>query len=283
MLVAGGARGIGFACAQRLAQAGARVVIADPGSTVAGEAGELGAAAAAAAQITEAGGTAFAVEEGIGDIEDGERIVAACREHLQRIDAAVVPATVLRDARLERMSAWDWEAVLHVNLTGLFGLVRALAPVMREQRYGRIVTFTSRSGIEGRGDGAANYAAAKMGVIGLTKSVAKELGPDGVLANSVAPRARTRSSEATAERLQTTGRMVDLSAVGAPEDIANLVLYLASPACEANGRVFWSSGSQLGLFPEQVATQLADGDSPLGVDDVARLVSAQLERERAAE
>ena len=273
VLIAGGGSGIGRACAHALAAAGANVVIADPGVSVGGQAEPDDPAARVADDIRRLGGSAVGLRMGIGDVADGERLVAACTEKAGALDALVVPAVVLREGDVDVLDQDDWDAVLRVGLTGVFGLLRAAVPGMKARGRGRVVTFTSRSGLEGR-PGAANYAATKMGIVGLTRSVANELAPYGIAANCIAPRAHTRASDHVVRRMLDPAAATDrLATIGAPEDVAPLAVHLASEACQVTGRVFWCAGGELAEYPQPVPITLVAQDGPLTVEDVAAAVS----------
>jgi NAD(P)-dependent dehydrogenase (short-subunit alcohol dehydrogenase family) len=209
----------------------------------------------------------------IGDVADGERLIAHALEVLGTVDAIVSPAIVLRDRMVYNLSQLDWDLVLKVNLTGVFGLVRAAIPHMRAAGHGHIVTFTSGAGIEGRA-GTSNYAAAKMGVVGFTKSVAKEVERHGIRVNCIAPRARTRASQFVAADRSPIAEPLHFAALGDPKDVAQLVLYLASEECSVTGRVFACSGSYLGVYPDFVPVALSDSGEPLTHERVAELVGA---------
>ena len=177
-LVTGASRGIGAAIATRLAQCGAAVAVNYAGSEA--------AAAEVVSAIEAAGGRAIALQ---GDVSDGDAAVALVQgtiDGLGGLDIIVNNAGITRDGLVVRMSDEDWNAVIGTNLTGVFNVTRASARHLMKQRGGTIVNVTSVVGLVGNA-GQANYAAAKAGVIGVTKSVAKELAPRGVRVNAVAP------------------------------------------------------------------------------------------------
>lgn len=278
VLVAGGGRGIGRACAELLATHGASVMVADPSVSLGGSERTGDAAAEVARAIRDRGGDALHTPLGIGDLEDGRRLVALCLERWGALDAVVVPAMVLRDRMVWNLSQEDWDMVVRTNLSGVFGLVAAAVPTMRGRGYGRIVTFTSRAGIQGT-PGTANYSAAKMGVIGLVNTVAKEVERYGIRINCVAPRAQTRASGHALGERPAEGAALDYATLGAPEDVALLVQYLASERCEVTGRTFTCSGRELGIYPPPEAVPLSDGRTPMTYDRLHAWIGAHARRE----
>ncbi len=216
-LVTGGARGIGFSTGKLLYEAGADVGLSD-----------LQGAPEAAAQLTGKG-KAFGVGGDVSDFKQVEETVAAVEEALGPIDILVNNAGITRDRLLMRMSEDDFDLVLKVNLKGVFNCTKHVARGMMKRRSGRIVNISSVVGIRGNA-GQANYSASKAGVIGFTKSIARELGSRGVLVNAVAPgfvdTVLTKNlSDDVREALQ---EQIPLRRLGQPEDIANAVLFLAS-------------------------------------------------------
>ena len=214
-LVTGGSRGIGKAIGARLAGAGATVALAD-----------VMDASPAAAEI---GGGAIAISADVTDPKRAAAAITEAEEKLGPIDVLVNNAGITRDGLLIRMSEADWTAVLDVNLKGVFNMTKAVARGMMKRRTGRIVNIASVVGITGN-PGQANYSASKAGVIGLTKTVAKELAPRGVLVNAVAPGfIDTEMTRALGEDArEALLKLVPLRRLGLPEDVANAVLFLSS-------------------------------------------------------
>jgi 3-oxoacyl-[acyl-carrier protein] reductase len=220
-LVTGASRGIGAAVALRLASHGAAVAV--------NYAGSADAAQAVVDRIVSAGGRAVALQADVGDSGAASGLVEITIAELGGLDVVVNNAGITRDGLLMRMSDADWSAVIDTNLTGVFNVTRAATRHLMKQRSGSIVNITSVVGLVGNA-GQANYAAAKAGVIGLTKSVARELASRGVRANAVAP--GFIDTDMTAS-LPDTVRAALLSQIalgcfGAPEDVANAVAFLAS-------------------------------------------------------
>ncbi len=217
-LVTGGSRGIGKAVASRLAGAGARVALVDVVDPK-----QLKATA------SEIGGGAIAVRANVVDADDVGAAVSQIEEQLGPIDVLVNNAGITRDGLLIRMTEEAWSAVLDVNLKGVFNMTKAVTRGMMKRRGGRVVNIASVVGITGNA-GQANYSASKAGVIGFTKSVAKELAARNVLVNAVAPGfIDTDMTRALAEAARETLRkLIPLGRLGAAEDVANAVLFLSS-------------------------------------------------------
>lgn len=220
-LVTGGSRGIGAAVAKRLAADGAIVAV--------NYAGRADAAADVVAAIEAAGGTAVALQADVSDPAACTALVEDVAARFGRIDILVNNAGITRDGLLVRMSDDDWRAVLDTNLSGAFYLSRAAGKLMMKQRSGSIINISSVVGVMGNA-GQANYAAAKAGLIGLTKSVARELAGRGVRANAVAPGfIATDMTDSLPEAARAAAtESIAMRRLGAPEDIAAAVAFLAS-------------------------------------------------------
>lgn len=249
-IVTGAGRGIGRSVAEELAANGAKVVVNDAGVSLSGEAEGLSPAEEVVAAIKAAGGEAVAITESVSSFEGGGRIVQAAIDSFGRLDIVVTAAGILRDRLLYNMSEEEWDAVYEVHLKGTFNIVRHAAPIFRKQRGGRVITFTSDSGLVGF-PGQANYGAAKSGIVGFTKVVAKDLGKYGVTANSIAPRAETRMIESIPEN--TRAKLADQGLVSGkgdtpwdPQDIAPFIAFLASDySAPVNGQVFLVYGGSV--------------------------------------
>ena len=222
-LVTGGTRGIGRAVVLALAAAGAKVAFTYRASAEAAD--------ALVAELAEAGTEAFGILAEATDAAAAEAAVGAVVERWGRIDALVVNAGITRDGLMIRMTAADWQAVIDTNLTGAFHVCKAAYRPMMKQRSGSIVTLSSVVGVNGNA-GQANYAASKAGLIGLTKSLAKELAGRGVRANVVAPGyiATDMTAAVSEKATEAMAAQIPLGRTGTPEDIANAVLWLCSPA-----------------------------------------------------
>ncbi len=217
-LVTGGSRGIGKAIGSHLAGAGAKVALADVADI-----------AQIQASADEIGGGAIAVSANVTSPDDCAGAVSQVEDALGPIDILVNNAGITRDGLLIRMDEADWSAVLDVNLKGVFNMTKAVARGMMKRRAGRIVNIASVVGITGNA-GQANYSASKAGVIGFTKTVAKELASRGVLANAVAPGfIDTDMTKALPESArETLLKLIPLSRLGSPDDVARAVLFLSS-------------------------------------------------------
>lgn len=190
-VVTGGARGIGRAIALRLAQEGASVVV----NYLSNQA----AADETVSQVEAAGGKAIAVQCDVSNVAQAQALIDRAREVFGRVDVLVNNAGTTRDTLIMRMTEEDWDLVVDTNLKGAFNCIKAAARPMIKQRYGRIVNVTSVAGLDGNA-GQANYASAKAGLVGLTKTVAKELGSRGITCNAVAPRLRGHGPDGLAAR-----------------------------------------------------------------------------------
>jgi len=185
-VVTGAARGIGRAVALDLAAQGAKVVVSDLGGSKAGEGVDASAADLVVEEIKKAGGVAVANGDDVTSFEGAGRIIQACVDNFGRIDILVNCAGILRDRMIFNMAEAEWDAVLAVHLKGMFNMVRHATPLMREQKWGRIVTTTSDAWRGAPGQG--NYSAAKGGIVSLTRTVAGEMGKYNVTCNAIAPR-----------------------------------------------------------------------------------------------
>ncbi|OLP19266.1 3-oxoacyl-[acyl-carrier-protein] reductase [Leptolyngbya sp. 'hensonii'] len=222
-IVTGASRGIGRAVALALATEGAKVVVNYASS---GEAAEK-----LVAEIAAAGGEAIALQADVSQLEQVEALVEATMQQWGRIDVLVNNAGITRDTLLLRMKTEDWQAVINLNLTGVFFCTRAVSKVMLKQRSGRIVNITSVAGLMGN-PGQANYSAAKAGVIGFTKTVAKELASRGITVNAVAPGfiATDMTHDLKAEGIL---QFIPLGRYGQPEEVAGLIRFLAADPAAA--------------------------------------------------
>ena len=224
-LVTGASRGIGRAAALELAKAGAKVAL--------NFAGNRAAAEEVVSLIEAAGGQAMLVQADVGNAADVEAMVKAVVERFGKIDILVNNAGITRDNLIMRMKEEDWDAVIHTNLKGIFNCTKAVSKLMMKQRYGRIINMASVVGVMGNA-GQANYAAAKAGVIGFTKSMAKELASRNITVNAVAP--GYISTDMTANLPEQTRldlqSQIPLQRLGTPEDVAAAVLFLVSPGAD---------------------------------------------------
>jgi len=277
-IVTGAGRGIGRGEALLLAEEGAKVVVNDLGGSEAGEGADARPADEVVAEIAAAGGEAVANYDSVATMEGGERIVQTALDNFGRLDILINNAGILRDRMVFNMSEAEWDSVIDVHLKGHFTTTKHASLVFRQQRSGRIVNTSSESGLGNMGQ--ANYAAAKEGIVGLTRTCALDLGRYGVTVNAIRPRAGTRLtlSPELREAMQRarasrqggdgggseTGAEEAVSQIDAlaPEMVAPLVVYLCTDsAANVNGRDFVVGGDEVSLMtmPTKEATIHREG------------------------
>jgi 3-oxoacyl-[acyl-carrier protein] reductase len=218
-LITGGANGIGLATAERFAKEGSKIIlwdVSERGSDV-------------AARLRKEGKEAIFKKVSVTSEDEVQKAVDEARKHFGRVDILINNAGITKDRTLLKMSKDEWDDVIAVNLTGVFNCTQAVAPIMKEQQYGRIVSASSNVAIRGN-YGQTNYVATKSAIIGMTKVWALELGRFGITANCIAPGfIHTAMTDAMPEEVRKQSLpMIPLGKWGYPEDIANGYLYLAS-------------------------------------------------------
>ena len=238
MLITGAGGGIGKALALSAAKAGASVVVNDLGATLTGERESKGAAQAVVDEIIAAGGKAVANTDSVADPDGAARMVETAKETFGRLDACVNNAGILRDSYFHKMTFEDFESVIRVHLFGAFNVSRAAAPIFREQETGSLIHMTSTSGIIGN-YAQANYSAAKLGIVALSKSIALDLKRWNVRSNCIAPFAWSRmTSNIKVDSPEQEARVAKLREMK-PEKMAPLVNYLASDrSADVTGQIF---------------------------------------------
>jgi NAD(P)-dependent dehydrogenase (short-subunit alcohol dehydrogenase family) len=264
-IVTGGGRGIGRGIAMLLAAEGARVVVCDIGASLQGEGADAGPAQDTVAAIKQAGGQAIASTLSIVEPKNAEAIAKAALDTFGRVDILVNNAGILRDVIFHKMSWSDWSDVINVHLNGAFNMSRALAGLFREQKSGAYVHMTSTSGLVGS-FGQANYMAAKMGIVGLSRGIALDMARFNVRSNCIAPFAWTRMIESIPAQTEDEKRRIKAFQEMTPDKIAPLAVYLGSDAAAGvSGQIMSVRNNEVYLFnqPRPVRTiHRSDGWTP---------------------
>ena len=272
VLVTGAGRGVGRGIALEMAKAGAAVVVNDLGVNLSGEEGgeEASPAEKVVEEIRTAGGKAVANHDSVADWEGGLSMIKAAVDNFGQIDAVVNNAGNLRDMFFHKMGPDDFQAVIDVHLKGSFNTSRAAAPFFKEQETGAFVHMTSTSGLIGN-FGQANYAAAKLGIVGLSKSIALDMQRFGVRSNAIAPFAWTRMIDSIPTDTPEQKKRVEGLKRLVPEKIAPFVVALTSDrGKDVTGQVFGVRNNEIYLFsqPRPVRTaHTSDGWTPEAIAD----------------
>lgn len=287
-IVTGAGRGIGREVALLLAREGASVIVNDPGVGRGGEATEEKPAEAVVAEITEAGGTAIANFDSVADYANAGRMVGQCVETFGKIDFLVNVAGMLRERMIWNMTEEDFDQVIGVHLKGHWNMCHHATKVMRTARYGRIVNFSSDA-FKGS-VGQCNYAAAKAGIIGLTRTIAREAGRYGITANAMCPMAATRMTVNDAviagwkrrldAGLLTQAQYESRMKMPGPEYVAPMVGYLCTEdSKDVNGQIFHAEKSLIHTYyygEEARAIYKYTDDGMFTVDELIETVPASL-------
>ena len=261
VVITGAGRGLGRSYALEIGRRGGNVVINDLGGA---NDGSKAAADQVVDEVKAAGGNAVAEYSNIATPEGGAAVIKAAVDTFGRVDAVINNAGILRDASLVKITDEQFDAVLNVHLRGSFYVTRAAFPIMKTQGYGRFVFTTSAAGLFGN-FGQSNYAAAKMGLVGISNVVGIEGAKSNILSNVIAPGAKTRMTEGM-------GAILDLLP---PESVAPLVAYLVSDACSVTQHIYSAGGGRYA----RVFVGVAPGWYPetgniASIDDIAANIGA---------
>ncbi|MYA54492.1 MAG: SDR family oxidoreductase [Dehalococcoidia bacterium] len=275
-IVTGAGRGIGASIAKLMASEGAAVVVNDLGGSVDGEGADDAPARDVVREIEAAGGTAVANFDDVSDYDASEQIIRTALNEYGQLDILCNVAGILRDRMIFNMSEAEWDAVIAVHLKGTFNTSKYASIYWRSERKGdyRLINFTSVSGLSGS-PGQPNYAAAKLGIVGLSYSCANALGRYGVTSNAISPGAATRMGDTippdrrrqldAAQQRAAEDRAREMSA----DNVAPPVVYLASTESGwINGQVIGASGYQVSLFNTPEMIRQIQGKEPWTVDDM---------------
>ena len=279
-IVTGSGRGIGRGIAMLMAQEGAKVVVVDPGAELDGSGGSIAIADSVVNEIRANGGEAAACYESVATMEGGEAIVQTALDNFGKLDVVVTCAGILRDRMLFNMTEEEWDSVIQVHLKGTFTVVKHACILFRQQRSGSIITFSSESGLIGN-SGQANYGAAKSGIAGFTKVVARDMGRYGVTANSIAPRANTRMTSDIPSAASQIRAAQGVAAIegeddlesASPDDVAPFTVFLASDyAAHVNGQTFLVYGGIVSLMSQpRPERSIFNGEERWSLDRLAPL------------
>ena len=290
-IVTGSGRGIGRAEALALAAEGAKVVVNDLGGSSAGAGADSTPAQEVVNEIKKMGGEAVANFDSVATWAGGENMIKTAIDNFGRIDIVVNNAGILRDKMVFNMTEEEWDIIIKVHLYGHFFVTRAAAPYLRQQRWGRIINTSSIAGLGNMGQ--ANYAAAKEGIVGFTRTCAKDMGKYGVTCNAIRPNAATRMTvtdelmAAWKKQFVDAGgtdeaqfkAMIDKMVLSSkPEHIAPVVTWLATEeAANVNGATFFISGNEIGIYAEPAVTQKINKEGGYWtIDELVNITPKQL-------
>ncbi len=280
-IVTGAGRGIGRAEALALASEGARVVVNDLGCANDGTGESNEPAGEVVAEITKNGGDAVANYDTVATTEGGENIIKTALDSYGRLDILVNNAGILRNKMVFNTTAEGWDAVIKVHLYGHFNTIKPACVLFRQQRSGRIVNTSSSAGL-GDDFGYTSYGAAKEGIIGLTRAVAKDMGKYGVACNAIRPDAATRLTRSDeAIRVWQKYHGADMAQppeeFQLPETIAGLVVWLVSDAnSNVTGRTFNVGGGRIAIYTEPVLENTVNKDGEFTIEEVFELMPSRV-------
>src|SRR3984957_6079635 len=284
-VVTGGGRGIGRAEAMLLARQGAAVVVNDLGGGPTGGGADDRIASQVVAEIHAAGGRAVANFDNVATMEGGARIIQTAIDSFGRLDILINNAGIVRPRIIYNMSEGDWDDVIAVHLKGHFSTIRAAAMTFREQKSGVIVNTASESGLGHLGQ--SSYSAAKEGIVGLTRTIARDLGKFNVRCNAIRPRAATRLFDEEAQKaMERTRAMLGDRGIpvpianpldNKPEQVAALAVWLCTEAAtNVNGRTFVVGGEMVGIYPEPEPSRTMIREGGWDLDALDRTAPVQL-------
>ena len=287
-IVTGAGRGIGRGIALALAAEGASVVVNDFGVAVDGSQPSEGPAVDVTEEIKAAGGNAVPNFDTVATVEGGEKLMQTALDSFGRLDILVNVAGILRDRMIFNMAEEEWDAVIAVHLKGHYCTTKPASVLMRQQRSGRIVNFSSGSGLNGN-PGQANYGAAKAGIAGFTRVVARDLGRYGVTCNAISPGAATRMTQTVPDQSRQlraragiqgagqAGRGSMLPAMRDPEYVAPMAVFLCTDeAWDINGKIFAVAGGSIALLQEEVPLRTIVKQGAWALDELRELVPGRL-------
>jgi NAD(P)-dependent dehydrogenase (short-subunit alcohol dehydrogenase family) len=287
-IVTGAGRGIGRGVAKLLAEEGASVVVNDFGVSVDGSQPSEGPAKDVADEIVAAGGKAVPNFDTVATVAGGEAMVQQAVDTFGRLDILINVAGILRDRMIFNMSEEEWDAVIAVHLKGHYCTTKPASVIFRQQRYGRIINFSSGSGLTGI-PGQSNYGAAKAGIAGFTRVVARDLGRYGVTCNAISPGAATRMTATVPEQARDLRNRAGIQAGAGPapqsilasmrdpEYVAPMVVFLCTDqAWNINGKIFAVSGGTVALLQEEIPLRSMIKAGPWTVEELRDLVPTRL-------
>lgn len=286
-VVTGAGRGMGREVAKLAASLGGSVVVNDPGVNVDGSGHDAGPAAETVKEITAAGGKAVANTDSVATEAGGENMIKQAVDAFGRLDGVIHVAGILRDRMIFNLSESEWDDVVAVHLTGYFNVAKPASVIMRQNRYGRVLAFSSGSGLNGNA-GQSNYGAAKAGIAGGIRCLARDLGRYGVTSNGISPAAATRMTASipdSARELRARAGIAQaapreesiVQQLMAPHYVAPMVCYLLSDqAWNINGKIFYVSGGSVSLAWDETPNRTIAKGGMWTVDELRGLVPSQL-------
>ncbi len=285
-IVTGSGRGIGRGVAMLMAAEGAKMVVNDLGGAVDGSGNSSSPADDVVDEIKAAGGDAVANYDSVSSMEGGENIVKTAIDNFGKLDIVVTPAGILRDRMVFNMTEQEWDDVIAVHLKGTFTVTKFACILFRQQRSGNIITFSSTSGLYGN-SGQANYGAAKDGIAGYTRAIARDMGRYGVRVNSISPGANSRMTATVPQSARDIRASSGISGAARqqpklelrrePEDIAPFVTWLASDKADGvNGQVFHVTGGEASLMNNPEVARTITTQGRWSVDEIGAMFPGTL-------